>query len=277
MNEINKKRKAEEKRLEQAKTLLQMKKEIEALESKIKQSKLVNAKIGAIKNLKIGARALQAVAPYVLTAGIVTGSFSLFGHTPLHIDERNTYSHVMTKFDSTGNIRYEEQRITFREYNIDNMLYYYPKWQKDDYNSYSRTVQTYSIKNKTYEDVIKLFEQENLKLEDILGEPISNIKETAHNLSAEELEEEPFIATVIYNKEHIIHTETVAEESAYFVLYFIAIAIAEGFTVDARCEYSSFDFSECVDEIKRNHQPLDIETLRKKLELKRDKYNSITK
>ena len=77
MNEKNKKRQAEKKRIEQKKMLLQMKKEIEILESEIKHSNLVNAKIGTIRNLKISARALQKIAPYALTAGIIAGGFTL--------------------------------------------------------------------------------------------------------------------------------------------------------------------------------------------------------
>lgn len=287
MNEKNRKRQAEKKRLEQKKMLLQMKKEIESLESEIKHSSLVNARIGAIRNLKISARALQKVAPYVLTAGIVAGGFTLLGNIPFYGgDEWNVYSNVMTEFDNTGNIRKEQQYDTFKDDsdntldNSDSMLYYYSKWQKDGDGSYSRTVQTYSIKKKTYEDIIKLFEQENLKLEDVLGEPSSNIKETRNNLADEELEEESFIKAVIYNEDendYIIHKETVGENVLISILYVLVTALAELAPLYFRSEISSFDFSDCVDEIKRKHQPLDVETLTKKLELKRDNYNRITR
>lgn len=225
------------KRLEQKKMLLQMEKEIKKLEFEIKHSSFVNAKIGAIRNLKMSARALQRVAPYVLTASMVAGFSTFFNHTPFYGgDEWNVYSKVMTEFDNTGNIRKEQQYDDFKDDmnntldNSDSILYYYSKWQKDENGSYSRTVQTYSIKEKTYEDIIKLFKQKNLKLEDVLGEPDSNIKETKNNLANEELEEESFIKAVIYNKDendYIIHKETVGENVLGSCGYVIATIMAE--------------------------------------------------
>lgn len=277
MNERNQKRQAEKKRLEQKKLLIQMKQEIESLESEIKHSSLVNAKIGAIRNLKISARALQLAAPYVLTAGIVAGGFTLLGDIPFYGgDEWKVYSNVMTEFDDAGNIRFEQQYDSFE--NSDNILYYYSKWQQGNDGFYSRTVQTYSIKKKTYEDIIELFGQENLNLEDVLGEPSSNIKETRNNLTDEELQEESFVKAVIYNKDendYIMHKETVGENILLSVLYVLITGLCELAPLYWRSEHSYFDFADCVEEIKRKHQSLDIDTLTKKLELKKDNYNRL--
>ena len=132
MNKKNKKRQAEKKRLEQKKLLLQMKKEMETLEWEIEHSRLVNIKVGTIRNLKISARALQLVAPYVLTAGIIAGGFTLLGNIPFYGgDEWKVYSTVMTEFDNNGNIRYEQQYDSYKS-SSDNKLYYYTKWQQND-------------------------------------------------------------------------------------------------------------------------------------------------
>lgn len=277
MNERNQKRQAEKKRLEQKKLLIQMKQEIESLEFEIKHSSLVNAKIGAIRNLKISARALQLAAPYVLTAGIIAGGFTLLGDIPFYGgDEWKVYSNVMIEFDDAGNIRFEQQYDSFE--NSDNILYYYSKWQQGNDGFYSRTVQTYSIKKKTYEDIIELFGQENLNLGDVLGEPSSNIKETRNNLTDEELQEESFVKAVIYNKDendYIMHKETVGENILLSVLYVLITGLCELAPLYWRSEHSDFDFADCVEEIKMKHQSLDIDTLTKKLELKKDNYNRL--
>ncbi len=284
MNEKNRKRQAEKKRLEQKKMLLQMKKEIESLEFEIKHSSFVNVRIGAIRNLKISARALQKVAPYALTAGIIAGGFTLLGDIPFYPnDEWKVYSNVMTEFDNVGNIKTEQQYDSFEVngYTLDNsdsMLYYYSKWEKSDDEFYSRTVQTYSIKKKSIEDIMELFKKEDLKLEDVLGEPSSNIKETKNNLTEDEIQEESIIKAVIYNKDkndYIVHKETAGENIGLSVLYVLIAGLCELLPLYWRSNYSNFDFADCVEEIKRKHQSLDIDTLTKKLELKKDNYNRL--
>ncbi len=287
MNKKNKKREIERKRLEQKKLLIQMKKEIDTLEFDIKYSSLRNAKMGAIKNLKIYARALQLVAPYVVTAGIVAGGFALFGDIPFYPnDEVKAYSNVMTEFDNAGNIRKEQQYASFKDESghkldsNDNLLYYYSKWEKIDDGLYSRVVQTYSIDEKTYEDIIKLFDKKDLSLEGILGEPDSNIKETKNNLTEEELQEGAFIQAIVYSKDegdYIIRKQTVGENIFLSILYVFVSMLIEMGPLYYRSEYSSFDFLRCVNEIKRKYQPLDIDVAKKQLELKKDNYNRLTR
>lgn len=284
MNKRKQKRQAEKKRIEQKKLLIQMKQEIEELEFEIKNSKPINAKIKALRNLKITGRALQLAAPYVLTAGIVAGGFTLLGDIPFYPnDEWKIDSNVMTELDNAGNIRTEQQYDDFKVNdntvdNSDSMLYYYSEWRKNDDGVYSRTVQTYSIKEKSIEDIMELFKEEDLKLEDVLGEPSSNIKETKNNLTEDEIQEKSIIKAIIYNKDennYIMHKETVGENIGLSVLYLIVTIFAELAPLYYRSEFSSFDFSDCVDEIKRSHQPLDIDTITKKLELKKDNYNRL--
>lgn len=280
MNKKNKKRQAEKKRLEQKKMLLQMQKEMKTLEFEIEHSRLVNIKVGAIRNLKISARALQLVAPYVLTAGIIAGGFTLLHHIPFYGgDEWKVYSTVMTEFDNNDNIRYEQQYGSYQS-SSDNKLYYYTKWQQDDDGFYSRTAQVYSVKKKTYDDIIELFGQEDLQLQDVLGEPSSNFKETKKNLTDEELQQESFIRAIIYNvdkNDYIIHEETVGENVLFSLLYICITLFCEMAPLYWRSEHSNFDFEDCVENIKRKHQLVDMKTLKKKLELKRDNYNRITR
>lgn len=270
---------AERQRLEKKKMLLQMKKEIESLEYDIQHSTLANAKIGTIRNLRIGARALQLVAPYVLTAGIVTGGYTLLGDIPFYGgDEWKVYSNVMTEFDNAGNIRYEQQYGSFK--NSNNKLFYYTRWEQNEDGFYSRIVQTYSIKKKTYEDIIELFGQENLKLEDILGNADSTIRETKNNITEEELQAESCIKAIIYSKDendYIVHKETVGENVLLSVVYVLLTLLCEIIPLKIRSDVSSFDFEYCVDRIKEKYPLVDIDELTKKLEIKRNNYNRLTR
>lgn len=279
---MSKKTQTEKKRIAQKKMLLQMKKEIENLEFEMKHARLINTKKAIIRNLKISARTLQRVAPYVLTAGIVTGGFTFLGDIPFYpYDELKEYSNVMIEFDNEGNIRTEQQYDDFEDVdgneldNSDSILSYYSKWKQDSDGLYSRTVQTYSIEKKTYEDIIKLFEKENLNLEDVLGEPSSNIKETRNNLTGEELQEKSFVKAVIYNEDnnYIMRQETVEENILLSILYVLLASVSELIPYLWREGFSNFNFKRCVNEIKNNYKSLDIDTLTKKLELKKDNYN----
>ena len=78
-NQIKEQHLTETQQLKKEKMLLQLQKEIESIEYDIQHSKINNAKIETIRNLKIGARALQLVAPYVLTASIIAGGFTYLG------------------------------------------------------------------------------------------------------------------------------------------------------------------------------------------------------
>lgn len=276
MKERNKKQQVEKKRLEQKKLLMQMKQEIELLESEIKHSSLINVKIKTIRNLKITARALQLVAPYVITASIIAKGFNTWGNTPFYWDEKKIYANVMMEFDNVGNIRYEQQYDSFE--NDKNKLYYYTGWEKNNNGFYSRIIETYSIKEKTYEDIIELFETKDLNLEDIFGMPDSSVKETKNNLTVEELQEESFIKAVIYTEDkndYLIGRETIDEDIIDSFLYCFVIILVEGLISIFRKKLSSFDFSKCVYDIKRKYELVDIDTITKKLEIKKDNYNRL--
>ena len=72
MNNSNKREKLEKQQL-----LFQMKKDVESLERQIKYSRLTNLKISSVKNLKITARALQLVAPYVFHFIVMKEKYTL--------------------------------------------------------------------------------------------------------------------------------------------------------------------------------------------------------
>lgn len=269
----------ERKSLKRQQILLQMKKDIVNLEYQIKNANLVNFKINTIKNLKISVRALQLLAPYVLTGGILVGGFALVGNIPFYpYDEWEIAADVKMEFDNLGNIRYEKQYTDFA--NANNILSFSSKWELQEDGFYKRLVKTYGIRGKNYEELIELFSKQDLVLEDILGEAITTVTETKNNLTAEEINADAFMQAVIYyedKNECIIHRETISENALTSLLYVLLNVIIDCEIFKFRYKHSKFDFKKCVDKIEKDYQPLDVEELTRRLEIRRDNYQRITK
>jgi hypothetical protein len=262
------------KRQEQKQLLLQMKKEILSLEDSIKQYKLMNIEIKTIKNLKITARCIQLFAPYIVSTGIIYGGFTLLGNSPLVNDK--TYLNVMTEFDNEGNIRYESQ---YGSFDGEDVLYYYSSWTKDD-DFYSRNIETYYLEDKTYEDLIDIFEYGDLKLKYTFGQPTSNIKETKNNITEEELEQQPYLKAIIYeeDKDNYIITDESFNKGFFMALVCGGInALINVIIVIIRPKISSFDFIECINRINEENRPIDLDALNKKIELKKENYDRLTR
>lgn len=269
-SELNYKRKE----LEKQNFLLQMKEEIDSLEKQLKYFKLINLKMDLIKNAKITARVCQRVAPYVVSAGIVAGAFKLFGiGMPFYPNNEKCYSNKMMEYDDLGNIRYEQQ---YDEFSHDyNSLSIYSNWQKHEDGWYKRTVTTYKIKVKTYEEVMNLINQDEVELENVLGECLSTICETKNNLTEEELNEEPHIKVIMYDKDkndYIIRKQPIIENVMITIFYVLFTMGVELIPWNYRKKVSSFNYNECVQRIKTKYQHADFEKLKLKLEIRKNNY-----
>ena len=255
-----------------------MKKEIETLENELKYSKLVNLKISTVKNLKISLRFMQRITPYVLSAGIIAGGCKLIGFgLPFYSgDTLKINSNTMKEFDSLGNVRYEQQYDDYA--NSSNILYYYSQWQPDINGLYTRNVETYKLDELTEEEILKLFNKEDLKLSDIFGKPISKKRETKNNVTEEELQQNDCLKAIIYSKDknnYILYKETKEENNVITAAYLALTAVVELIPFFIRRNISTFDFDDCVSEIKRKYPAVDTDELIKKLEIRRSNYNRL--
>lgn len=270
---LNKKQQAEKKKM-----LIQLKKEIENLEHYIEYSNITNFKIKTIKNLKITARALQLVSPYILTAGIVAGGFVRLGTTPFYSgDEWKRYANIMIETDSNGNIRTEKKYGIFDTYK--NKISIYSKWNKNK-DTYTRTITTYYIQNKTQTEINELLNNKNIKIENILGNPYEIIEESKTNLTKEELETKSYIKVVTYKTDrtdYIMVKESKEANISSTILYILVVLAVEIIPLKFRSEISKFDFSKSINEINKKHPLVDKKELSKKLELKRNNYNRLTR
>lgn len=280
MNEKNKKRQNEKKRIEQKQMLLKMKKEIETMENEINDYKFEYIKKSTIKNLKITARAFQLVAPYILTAGIVAEIFNISGNKPFSSNNERVYLNTMTEFYSMGNINIKKQYGDFKDSmgnildNRDSVLYFYSKWEKNSNNSYYRIIEIYSIKNKTYEDVKKILSQDDLE-KYLDGSNYYEI-EIKNDLNIQELNSKNFIKAIVYDKDkndYIEYKKNIFKNISCSIIYIFFASFCEFIPFYLRSNYSKFDFMKSVNKINEKYKTKDINVLIKKLEIKKNNYD----
>lgn len=271
---LTKKQKEERKKL-----LKNLKKEIKKLEYQVKHNKLVNINITLKRILRISFELSKAAFPYVLTATVVAGIFKIvgFGFPYYSEDKVKKYSHIMKDMDSLGNVRIEQQYDKFEE--TDELLYYYTKWVKEDNNFYSRNVEVYKLKDITEEDIIKLFEDDNFKLSDIFGEPITNKKETSNNIKINEEENKDYLQAIIYTKDkndYIIKKESVDNNLSASLIYSL-ITLILGLIIWLKMSDSNYDLSGRLYAVEENYPFIDKDEIIKKLELKKNNYERLTR
>ena len=107
---------------------------------------------------------------------------------------------------------------------LSNKFISYSAWeQKDD--KYYRSVDEYDVLNKTYEDIKILFDNKDISIDDVLGEPIKSYKQVSDNLSEEEINRGAYFETTLYSKNETKYV-TIVESSD-------APVIALGFGIGA--------------------------------------------
>ncbi len=265
----------EKKKIFQKKLLQQMKKEIEILEFERKHLKVINLKAKTIRKLKISTRILKLGTPFLVTAGIVTGGFAYFNQLPFYSDEKKEYSNVMVEYDNLGNVRTEQQYNNELPKDVI-QLRHYTKWELVG-NEYVRTITSYKMEKIGFEEIVSLLENKDVKIEDILGKPISTISEVKNNITEEEVQRGAFIQCVIYSQvkdDYILVKQSTGENILFTFIYVVLIMCIEDFIAGLSANNLS-EFSEYVHNIENKYPLLDADTIMKKLELKKDNYNRI--
>lgn len=118
--------------------------EIEDLKKEIKHVKSINRKNNVIRNMKIFSGGLRVIYPYIITGGIIFGTFSFLGSTPHYTD--NVKVDLLKVIDSNGTSKY----VCFEEADFSeesNVIKKYSKWNKKDDGTYVRQVETYILPN----------------------------------------------------------------------------------------------------------------------------------
>lgn len=252
--------------------LLQLKKEITNLEKQLQHPKLTNLKINTIKNLKISSHILISMTPFILTASLIAGIFKLIGlGFPFYYGDNITkISSILKEFDSLGNIRYEQQYNQFPD--TTNLLNYYTPWEQTPNKLYTRTIETYKIKDLTEEDILELFTNPSLQLNTILGEPISKKQETKNNLSDKELHQKSYLQAIIYiqdTNDYIIRQETITENTTTTLLYILITILIESTLISIKSINPHYKLEKYIKTTKQTYTNVTKEELTKTLEIKK--------
>lgn len=268
----------EEQKLKKKSLLYQMQEEIKELEIEIKSSRYTNMKVLSLRFLKVILRTVQLFIPYVLTTSLTFGACSFFGITPFYRDELNQKLATKKELDNRGNIRYEEQYEAFQ--NSENIISYYGKWSSSGDGFYSRDVEVYSIGEFTEEYILDLIEKDITSIEEVLGSPISKKIERKNNVTEEELREDAFIQAIIFTEsdtDFIVVKESVHDNNVLTILWVIVNILVDFLVFGIRAEVTGFDYVYCLKKIKEKHPLVDIGNLKKKLEIKRNNYDRLTR
>lgn len=274
-NELRKKINSQKKKI-----LKELRQEITTLEEKIEHEKQINKIITTKRNIKISLCYIQWLAPYILTAGLMAYGFKSLGYgLPFYNnDNLKISSRKMKEFDNLGNVRYEQQYADF-ESQI-NTISYYHKWQKDNNGFYTRTIETYELDKLNELDeleIIELFTKENSLN---LNNPTYVKKETIYNPTEEELSKEEYFKVVIYSvdeEDYIIRKETTEENLVVTITYISFTLLLEIILANLRTATSKFNLKRSITKIKEKYPNINNEVLIKKLAIKKDNYNTLTK
>lgn len=282
---MNKDQKLTVKQIEKKKKLLiDLKSDIEKFEKDIKNSKRVNSKINSIRNFKISLRVMQLIAPYAVTVGIIVGGFKLIGFgLPFYRDEFKHKAYIQKQFDSIGNVSYEKEYdypLNRSESKSENIIKLYSSWKQQENGIYERSVKIYKLDDLNEEDVLKLFEKENPKLEDLLGKPANKI-ETTNKLTEEQINSKSYLEATMYSEDkndfiivnEVLSYDLITSGIEAGIITIISLLIHFFW----RKEISDFCLKKCIDEINEKHPNIDIDALRKKLEIKKLNYDRLTR
>lgn len=264
---------SKEQLLKRKNMLLELQKEIKEAEFMLKHPRLVNLKINTKKLTKFFLCFNQLIVPYVLTVGITFGVFSLLGDIPIIVDEKKKYLEIKKEWDNLGNSKTEEQYEDYKDVGI---ITYYEKWHELNNNYYERRILKYNIGNIEEAIVDKIIKENDIpSLEEIFGNPISIAVENKTNLTEEELEKNSYLKGIVYTKntnDFIVVNESDVDNFTHTLLWLFITGLINTLTFYGRKYFSSFSYLEAMKKIEDNYQNLNVEELKRKLEIKVDNY-----
>lgn len=224
----------------------------------------------------------KVIMPYIITTFVTFGAFSLLKMTPFHTDNIKKYLYYTKEIDSLGNIKVESLYSDYEK--LENKLLWFSRWEKQDDNTYKRTIKEYDIGKLTSYDIEELVnEYPNGDYEKIFDKISKTKVEISSNVSIEELKNGEYIKGIISGKDkkdYIIGKEEIEREHLTNILYisllFCFLGLCDLF-YDTKREHRSI--KQEIDKIVRdstNDEELNakVSDLQRKLKLKEDLYNT---
>ena len=234
-----------------------------------------------LKKYKLNLSLIKTI-PYVITTGLIAGTFSLIGYTPFLVDRKKEYLNTKKMIDSEGNIRIEEFYDSKND-NLFNTIAYVSSWTKKG-DVYERHITTYDAHVYNEEELIRFIneEEDNISINKLFKKVISKTKEQANELSDEELNKEGYLLAILYDEDYgefryIRETSTTNFVSSATI---IAIIIAANFVV-----YNVFSgndmgeryYQNRLEKLEDKYPNIDIDELKRKLEIRKENYRRLNR
>ena len=128
--------------MEESEIYKKLSKDIKELEEELKDEKLKRIKVKTIKNLKITARIIQLLAPYVTTSLVLAGTFKYTNNTPILKDNETMYLTAYEEMDSKSKVDLDVDYELPRKENT--KLIVVTKWHKEN-DYYERKILSYDL------------------------------------------------------------------------------------------------------------------------------------
>ena len=267
------------KELRKEKILLELSKEIDNLENEIEHQKLLNLKTKAIRTIKISKNKIRRYTPYIMALMITTEGCKLIsGGYPFKRDNyHKEYSKVMTEIDNDNNITERKQYKNFD--NDYDRIIIYSNWNKEE-NKYKRDLEVYEIDNIKLDDIKKYLTLTKEDLKEILDYPLFQTTEYTDKITNQELTSTPEIKAITFRedkKDYILKKESIIENIFVSIIYIFILTAAEFGVLLYRGIYSKFNYKERIARIKDLYPYIDKEKTIKKLEIRRQNYDRLTR
>ena len=257
----------------------EMKNEINQIQYDIDHLEETNKKITRLRKFKTSLVIGRLLAPYIAAAGITFGAFHALGHAPFLTDDVKKQLEIKKEIDSLGNVHTEEQYGRYED--TLEYLTYYGKWELNQANVYEREVRTYSLGNVSEELVYEIFDNiDNISLDNLLGGNFSYKVEKRNRINKHELEAEPFLEAVIYDKDkndYIIAKEDVSENIALTFVWLVLTYFSMKGIDFIREKKTSFSYYELMRKVKDQYPLVSEEELSQRLEVKMNNYKRLTR
>ena len=273
--------------------LAKQKLEIKSLENQIKHNRYNHIKLKGIKNLKIYGQIAKLVYPYILIASIYAGSFKYSGlGLPFYSDEVKNYKNTNINIYNDGTIIYDNSyRDIFLKNSDKDVIKFYGEWYKNDDN-YCRQITTYSLRDLKSELKLDKKNLNNLTDDEIknlfndkhLYEKFYNIglrsQQITNDVSLEQLSKGSYIEIKLgtIDKKDYVYEKECSERNLLITLIYIALTgITSELFYNFRKNKFNYYFKSNINNIKRDYQNRSdsVESLKKKLELKKENYNRL--
>ena len=274
----NKKFKLTKEQIKQKKSLLsKMEKEIVILKKDIKYATFKSIKIKTKKGIKISLRIGQFIAPFILSAGLITLSFLALHFNPFILEKRPNNLQIIKEFNSLGDIKYEQQYEKIESYQ--NTISYVDAWKLEEDGLYTRNIKEYSVKDLSIEKIDKIvLNNDYNSLEELLSDPPLVKTEKSNSINETEKNQKPYVLAKIYSEDDTDYTyikESGKDNLPQILFYTLSIVFSEYICLKWRQSDYGLDIVEAISNINKKHKNIDVDELKRKLLIKKNNYDRL--